>query len=64
MKKYNATHLMKWTKRPMTEKESVELLVHLDALYEALREADLAFGQMEHRKECYSAALTKAGKGK
>lgn len=57
MKKYKAQDLLEWENRPLSSDEAADLFNHLNTLYEAIRELELLFGQVEHRRECIKRIL-------
>lgn len=53
IKQIKVQQIFEWQKRPMTEEEAGNLLVHLDILYNAMRQAELMLGQVVRGMETY-----------
>lgn len=46
IKQIKAQQILEWQKRPMTEEEANTLHIHLNILYDAMRQAELMLGQV------------------
>ena len=62
MEKYSPTQILEWSSRPMTQEENTALWVHLDHLYNIVREAELTFSQVKLRMSIYEQILEDMGK--